>query len=120
MPMSLRTFLSAAIALLLAHQVGRAGPAEEARNANRRGLEAVARGEFDRAIAWFSEAIRLDPNSGAAFVSRARALERKGDLEGAIADCSAALRLDLQNADALRCRAKAYLNLGEIARSITD
>ena len=47
----------------------------------------------DRALADFSEAIRLDPRFVAAYDARARAWQGKGDLDRAIADCDEAIRL---------------------------
>jgi tetratricopeptide (TPR) repeat protein len=54
---------------------------------------------FDRAIADYGEAIRIDPQSAGLLDDRGRVLVKKGDLERAIADFEAALRLDPKDMD---------------------
>lgn len=49
--------------------------------------------DADRALADFSEAIRLDPKLVAAYDARAVVWQGKGDLDRAIADCDEAIRL---------------------------
>ncbi len=44
------------------------------------------KGDYDRAIADFTEAIRLDPKLGSAFSNRGLAYEKKGGFDRAIAD----------------------------------
>ena len=44
----------------------------------------------DKAIQDFSEAIRLKPTDGAAYIDRARAWENKGNLDKAAEDCNLA------------------------------
>ena len=44
------------------------------------------KGEFDKAIADFSEVIRLDPKNAAAYVDRGRAWAAKGEREKAASD----------------------------------
>ena len=59
------------------------------------------RGDNDRAIADYSEAIRLDPARAAtAFLLRAIAFSDKGDNDHAIADYNEAIRLDPKDATA--------------------
>ena len=53
-----------------------------------------SRREYDKAIADFGEAIRLDPKRADAYVGRAGAHESKGEYDEAVADCSEAIRLD--------------------------
>src|SRR6266481_5067290 len=60
---------------------------------HQRGLAYRSKGNFDRAIADFSEAIRLDPKLAAAYNNRGNAYKNKGDLDRAIADYSEAIRL---------------------------
>jgi tetratricopeptide (TPR) repeat protein len=50
--------------------------------------------DYDKAIADYIHAIRLDPNSAAAYNNRGIAYYAKGDYDQAIADCEAALRID--------------------------
>ncbi len=58
------------------------------------GRKDQAKGDYDSAIAAFSQAIALDPNSAEAFQDRASAYDAKGDYVRAIGDYSEALKLD--------------------------
>ena len=60
---------------------------------NNRGLIWRRKGDFDRAIADFDQAIRVDPGYTAAYTNRGQAYEGKGDKERAKADYEAALAL---------------------------
>ena len=51
-------------------------------------------GEHDKAIADYSEAIRVDPKEADAYINRGSVFESKGELDRAIADFSQAIRLD--------------------------
>jgi Tfp pilus assembly protein PilF len=50
------------------------------------------KGDNDRAIADYNEAIRRDPNSALAFDNRGTAYLKKGDNDRAIADYNEAIR----------------------------
>jgi tetratricopeptide (TPR) repeat protein len=50
--------------------------------------------DYDRAIAYYTEAIRLDPIYAIAYVSRGNAYDSKEDYDRAIADYEAALRIN--------------------------
>ena len=63
------------------------------------------RGDYERAIADFNEAIRLDPKYAAAYFGRGRAYELKSDFANALSDFRAALGLapgDTYVAEAVR------------------
>ena len=77
-------------------------------------------GNHDRAIATFSDAIRLDPKSALAFRGRGNAHAKKGDSVRAIADFNEAIRLDPKNALAFIDRGDAYTNKGDNDRAIAD
>src|SRR5262249_13848996 len=77
------------------------------------GIEYARKGERDRAIADFSEAIRLDPKYANAFVNRGIAYAKKSEYDRAIADYSEAIRLDPQNASAFWNRGRANRAKGE-------
>ncbi len=59
-----------------------------------RGVTAYRNGDFDRAIAEFDHAIRLDPNFSAAYVDRSIVLYRMQRFERAFADIAQAKRLE--------------------------
>jgi tetratricopeptide (TPR) repeat protein len=77
-------------------------------------------GDHDRAIATFSEAIRLNPTSALAFRGRGNVYAKKGDTDRAIADFNEAIRLDPTNALALSGRGVGYANKGDNDRAIAD
>ena len=68
----------------------------------------VRKGDNDKAIADFTEAIQLDPKNAKAYIDRGSAYINKGDNDKAIADCNEAIRLDPKNADAYISRGVAY------------
>ena len=85
-----------------------------------RALSYRNKGEFDRAIADYSEAIRLDPKNTDAYENRALSYRNKGELDRAIADYNELMRLDPKNAAAYANRGDAYRDKGEIDRAIAD
>ena len=72
-----------------------------------RGTEYKNKGDLDRAIADYSEAIRLDPKYVDAYDNRGDAWEVKGDLDRAIADYNEAIRLNPKYAS-------SYFNRGVV------
>src|SRR5262245_21494549 len=59
-----------------------------------RGMAWRDQADFDRAIADFDAAIRLDPNSALAYAHRGTAWQNKGNYQRVIADLTEAIRLD--------------------------
>jgi tetratricopeptide (TPR) repeat protein len=86
----------------------------------RRGRHYSGRGRTDRAIADFTEAMRLKPDLVAAYTGRAACFHAKGDYVTAIADFGEALRLKPGDAEALRGRGQAYLRKGDADKAIAD
>jgi lipoprotein NlpI len=78
------------------------------------------KGDYDRAIADATEAIRLDPKFALAYASRAGGYLDKGDYDRAIADATEAIRLDAKTAFAYVNRAGAYVDKGDYDRAIVD
>ena len=66
------------------------------------------KGDTDRAIADYTEAIRLDPKYANAYHNRGLAYRDKGDTDRAIADYTEAIRLDPKYANAYNNRGVAY------------
>src|ERR1700730_3259916 len=94
--------------------------AELASAFSNRGVAYKHKGDFDRAIADYDEAIRLNPGYAIAYINRCADYNAKGAHDRAIADCSTALRLDPKNGNALNNRGFGYLQKGDLDRAITD
>ena len=75
---------------------------------------------YGRAIADFTEAIRLDGNNAVAYSNRGEAYLQKGDVDNAIADFNQAIRLNPRYAWAYNNRGVAYGFKDEIDRAIAD
>jgi tetratricopeptide (TPR) repeat protein len=76
-----------------------------------RGNAYARRGEFDRAIADHSEAIRLKPNDVDSYYNRGYTYSHKGDHERAIADYTTGIELDANNSRlwGQRCWSRAII-----------
>ena len=85
-----------------------------------RGVAYRAKGDHDRAIADYDEAIRLDPKDAVAYSNRGIAYKDKGDYDRAIADYNEAIGLDPKNAVAYNNRGVAYNAKGDPDRAIAD
>jgi tetratricopeptide (TPR) repeat protein len=86
-----------------------------------RGIRYAKKGEADRAIADYSEAIRLDPRNATAYYNRGKVWRAKGDYDRAIADAGEAIKLTPNDADAWnnRCYARALANR-ELPAALAD
>lgn len=76
--------------------------------------------DYQRAIADFSEAIRLDPNHVKAYYSRMLARHKLGDKQGVIEDCSKVICLIPGFAPAYYYRGRARLEMDDYQGAITD
>jgi len=85
-----------------------------------RGLAYRSKGDNDRAIADFGEAVKADPANTFAFMSRGTARYEQGDNDGAIADYDEAVRVDPNNALAFTNRCNVYRTKGDNDRAIAD
>lgn len=84
-----------------------------------RGVGYGRQGDYDRAIAEFSEALRLKPDP-VTFYSRAFTYSIKGEFDRAISDNTEALRLKPVYFEALFNRAGAYAAKRDFDRAIAD
>jgi tetratricopeptide (TPR) repeat protein len=93
---------------------------QEAVKYNTSGLEYHNKKDYDRAIADYTQAIRLDPNDAAAYINRGSAYNDKGDYDRAITDLNQAIRLDPNDATAYNNRGFAYHNKKDYDRARAD
>lgn len=84
------------------------------------GDDYAKKGDLDRAIADYDEAIRLDPTYPATFRARGETYGSKGEFDRAIADFTEAIRLDPNYALAYAQRALTYFLRADYDRSIAD
>jgi len=87
---------------------------------NYRGNEYHAKGDADRAIADYSDAIRFDPTFANAFYNRGYDYYVKDAYDRAIADYNEAIRLNLNDSDVFNHRGNAYYAKGDHDRAIAD
>ncbi len=76
--------------------------------------------EPDKAIAAFTEAIRLEPNNWLTFCMRGAAWQKKRDHGNAIKDFSSAIELDPSNAKAYWGRADSWHEIKEYRNALSD
>jgi tetratricopeptide (TPR) repeat protein len=77
-------------------------------------------GDYERAIADYSEAIQLDPKYALAFYQRGLAYSAKADNDRAIADYSEVIRLNPKSGLAFYQRGIAYSDKGDKNRAMAD
>lgn len=85
-----------------------------------RGLGYLRKGEYDKSIVDFSEALILNPNNQFAFDNRADAWREKGNYERALADYNEALRLDSTLTSSYVSRGITYELQGDLANARRD
>jgi tetratricopeptide (TPR) repeat protein len=87
---------------------------------NNRGSAYDDKGDYDRAIQDFNEAIDLDPNHETAYYGRGNAYKRKGDYDHAIQDFNEAIHLNPNFERAYCDRGNAYIDKDNYDRAIQD
>jgi tetratricopeptide (TPR) repeat protein len=87
---------------------------------NNRGNAYFAKKDYDRAIADYTEAIRLDPKYVLAYINRGSAYKAKGDYDDAIGDYTEATTIDPEDALAYSKRGNAYEARKNYDRAIAD
>ncbi len=85
-----------------------------------RGNAWALKGEYDKAIRDFNQAIRLEPNRGDAFLNRGDAWDAKQEYDKAIRDFDEAIRLDPNDDAAFLNRSIAQHAKGEYDTAIRD
>ena len=85
-----------------------------------RGVEWSNKRDYDRAIADYNEALRLNPQYAIAYSNRGNAWSYKRDYDRAIADYNEALRLNPQYANAYHYRGNAWRDKGDAGRMMAD
>jgi tetratricopeptide (TPR) repeat protein len=85
-----------------------------------RGNAATVRGDFERAIADYDEALRLDPGDGVAQMNRGIARQSQGNFDGAIADYDGAIERGLRTAQAYNNRGHARERKEQYGEAIAD
>ena len=78
-----------------------------------RGVAKNNSGDFQGAIAECSQAVKLNPNDGKAYVCLGVAKLYLGDFQGAITECSQAIKLNPNDGSAYFVRAEAKSQLGD-------
>jgi tetratricopeptide (TPR) repeat protein len=86
----------------------------------RRALAYDSKGDFDRAIADFTDAISLGPDNFRAYAARGGAWYFKGELDRAISDFDQAIRSDPEDAFAYHMRGVAMIDKNDPKRAIAD
>jgi tetratricopeptide (TPR) repeat protein len=95
-------------------------PVGEARVPFDDGHRALRRGEYEEAVAKFTEAIKLRPKLAEAYGNRGLAYLLLGKFDEAIADCNEAIRHDSQLSGAFVNRAIGYAQLERYDEAIAD
>jgi tetratricopeptide (TPR) repeat protein len=95
-------------------------PGQSALQLMARGVAYGKKGDHDRAIAEYNEAIRLDPKLSAAFYNRGTAYLHKGDHDRGIADFDEAIRLEPNDAFLFAARGGAYGLKEQYDRALAD
>ncbi len=94
---------------------------QQSRDAYNRGAAHERKGDFDKAIADYTEAISHNPDIAGAYFSRGLLYARhKGDYDKAIADCNEVIRLDPTLTEAYNNRGNAYYCSGQYDKAWAD
>jgi tetratricopeptide (TPR) repeat protein len=85
-----------------------------------RGREYHHKGDLDRAVADYTQAIKIDPKYSEAYSSRGWSLFNRGDVDRAFSDYNEAIRLKPTSALALTRRGYAWYEKGDTPRAFAD
>ncbi len=101
-------------------ELGSLSPREMATAFFLRGRAYISKGDPDRAIADYSEAIRLNPADAGSYDARAETYMKNQDYRPAIEDYSKLISINPLSFNAYRQRAKAWEALGETVKAEAD
>jgi tetratricopeptide (TPR) repeat protein len=101
-------------------ETGSLSRTDRVRAYNHRGILWKRKGDYDRAIADFTAAIRINPKYSSAYTNRGVAYVEEHDYDRALADYNVAIRLDPKDAVAYNNRGFAWKNKGEHDLAIAD
>eukprot|EP00850_Spirogloea_muscicola_P013979 SM000097S24832 [mRNA] locus=s97:454308:457670:- [translate_table: standard] len=93
---------------------------DKAQLAKAEAAEALASGDYDKALEGFTEAILNNPSSAIPYASRASLFVRMKKPNAAVADCDAALQLNPDSAKAHKWRGEAKALLGQWEEAAKD
>ena len=80
----------------------------------------VGQGQYDRAVAEYTEAIRIEPRSALAYMGRGVARAKAGQVKQAIADQTEAIRIEPGLAAAFRNRGRDHWTRGAVKSALAD
>lgn len=87
---------------------------------NNRGFAYDRKGEYDRAVQDYEEAVRLNPNSSNAFYNRGNTYRHMGEYDRSIGDFDQAIALNPNHLFAFISRGNSYDDKGEYEHAIQD
>ena len=93
---------------------------ESEEEALKKGIDYGRHDKYDEAIAEFSNALKINPNSANIYYDRGVIYDKKGDLDQAIADFGKAIEIDPGLTDAYYNRGFAYYRKGDPEDAIPD
>lgn len=93
---------------------------DRAKAFSRRGTAYYAKEDYDRAIADFDQAIKLNPKDGETSATRGFSYSMKNQNDQAIADFSMAIKLDPKDENTIAARGLVYTFVGQYDRAIAD
>merc|ERR1712013_804209 len=79
-------------------------------------MSSFSEGEWEAAIALFTEAIKLNPNSAAMFAKRGACFTKVQKPNACVRDCTRAIELNPDNAGAYKFRGRAHRLLGNFTQ----
>jgi tetratricopeptide (TPR) repeat protein len=85
-----------------------------------RGTAYYNKGDYDRAIQDYDQAIRINPNGVSGYYSRGSAYYKKGDYDRVIQDLNEAIRLSPKDTSLYDLRGESYKNKSDYDRAIQD